>query len=72
MLRRSSEHDRLMLEEEIRRLRKRGFSFKGETIQQQLGVDAWILGVGVVDDKKINKPKNGGKDNGQTESFDYR
>ena len=39
-----SERDRLMLREEILRLKVRRFSFQGETLEEQLGVDRWVLG----------------------------
>lgn len=60
-LRPSSELDRFMMREELRRLEARGFSFKGKTEEEKLGVDKWILGVAVVEEKssKSRKGKHG-------------
>lgn len=35
--------DRVLLQEEVERLRKSRLSFTGETLEQQLGCDRWLL-----------------------------
>lgn len=56
-LRLTSVNDRWLLKKEIARLRALGYSFKGPTIEAQLGADAWVLQVSVVADKKRRKRK---------------
>ena len=51
MLHKSTGYDRYLLRLEIERLKALGFSFKGETEEEQLGIDAWVLSVGVVEEK---------------------
>ena len=51
VIRMADEQDRLLLRYEMDLLRKRGFRFEGATEQEKLGVDRWILGVAVVEEK---------------------
>ena len=46
-----SERHRLLLLREIDRLRMERYSFQGENLEKQLGCDAWVLGVAVVEGK---------------------
>lgn len=50
-LRLLSDYDRLLMLNELDRLKQRGFSFQGKTEAEKLGVDAWILEVKVVEEK---------------------
>ena len=47
-----SERDRLLLRQEVERLKAKGYSFQGETESERLGVDAWVLSVGLVEERK--------------------
>ncbi len=61
MLRTATDYDRLLLRREIERLKALGFSFKGDTEAERLGIDAWVLGVAVVEEKqKAGRPKRKG------------
>ena len=56
-----SERDRLLLQQEMRRLQAKGYSFQGQTEAEKLGVDRWVLSVGIVEEGlKSTKPKKGG------------
>ena len=56
-LRPASLADKVLLQEEMRRLALRGFSFRGETEEARLGVDRWVLGVAVVEERGSKKRK---------------
>ena len=49
--------DKVLLQEEIRRLELRGFSFQGKTDEERLGVDRWVLGVAIVEEREGQKRK---------------
>ena len=57
MLRTANDYDRWLLQQEMDRLKALGFSFKGDTEAERLGIDAWVLGVAVVEEKqKASRP----------------
>lgn len=56
-----SERDRLLLREEIERLKRLRYSFQGDTEEERLGVDRWILGVMIVEERQTVKNRKGKK-----------
>jgi len=54
-LRLADETDRFLLQLEMNALRRRGFRFDGATAAEKLGVDAWVLGVKVVEEKRAKR-----------------
>ena len=52
MLRKSTDYDLWLLQREIARLKALGYSFHGNTEAEQLGIDAWVLGVAAVEEKQ--------------------
>ena len=58
-LRLLADYDRVLLLNELDRMKQRGYSFQGETEDKRLGVDSWVRGVKVVEEKQ--RPKKKGK-----------
>ena len=56
--------DKFLLQEEMRRLEACGFSFQGQTEEEKLGVNHWILRVGVVEEREKAKKHRRGELNG--------
>ena len=59
-LRPASWADKVLLQEEMRRLQLRGFSFRGDTEAERLGFDRWVLGVAVVEERERKAKKRKG------------
>lgn len=52
MIRNATEQDRQQVLAEIERLKKMGRSFVGKSLDEQLGIDAWVMRVGAVDERE--------------------